>query len=140
MSKLNKAVLTALLSTCVLMAGCERTTEEKAEDTRRVEAFNKASLEKPELIGTLPDGRAVNRAAIQKEGEYDLHYVYFVDNATVSLNHSIPNGKSTINRTLVSLPTDPTAEEIIAAAERIKKEQVDLDEAEFERLKQKLGR
>lgn len=139
MKKSNIALI-AILSACSLLVACGRTPEEKAEDTRRIEVFNKASLESPELIGTLPDGRAVNRVAISKEGDYYHHYVYFVDNATVSANQSVPYGKSRENRPMISLPAAPTAEEIIEAAERIKKEQAASDEAEFERLKQKLGR
>ena len=140
MNKRNTALVVSILSTCALLTACGKTPEEKAEDTRRVEAFNKASLDSPELIGTLPDGRAVNRVEINKEGDYYHHYVYFVDNATVSANQSVPYGKSRANKPMISLPAAPTAEEIIEAAERIKKEQAASDEAEFERLKQKLGR
>jgi hypothetical protein len=136
---LKKILMTSLMASFVLLAGCPSTPEEIVEKEKLTQARNEASIANPEQVGVLPDGRAVNRIRTWVQGEYYAHYVYFIDSANVSTNYSVRSGKTTFNQTNIALPSNPTTDEVIALAEKLKQEQKSADEAEFARLKQKLG-
>jgi hypothetical protein len=131
---MKKVLMAALLSSVVLLTGCPATPEEQRE--ARVQTEQSAGS--PLLMATLPDGRAVKRIEIKIPNQYS-HYVYFVDNATTSVNYGQHRGKTSSMETRVSLSSRPTADEVIEAAEQIKSQQLAADKAEFSRLKQKLG-
>lgn len=136
---LKKILMTALMSSFVLLTGCP-SPEEVAQQQERAKAITESNLANPETIGTLADGRAVSRFVVKPLNSYEHdHYVYFIDNASVSTNYEVRSGKTTHNETRVSLSSSPTTDEIIALAEQLKQQQKSADEAEFARLKQKLG-
>lgn len=136
---LKKILMTSLMASFVLLAGCPSTPEEIVEKEKLTQARNEASIANPEQVGVLPDGRAVNRIRTWVQGEYYAHYVYFIDSANVSTNYSVRSGKTTLNQANIALSSNPSTEEIIALAEKLKQDQKTADEAEFARLKQKLG-
>jgi hypothetical protein len=134
---LHKLLMATLLSSCFLLTGCPATPEEIA--TARSQTMS--SLSNPDLVGKLADGRSIHRVVVVMPGaNAHNHYVYFVDNATVSSNYAVQEGKVTVNNTRVSLPANMTTDEVIAAAEELKKQQRATEEAEYSRLKQKLGK
>lgn len=117
-----------------MLTGCEVTPEQVA----RAKDITTSSFSNPEQIATLPDGRAVKRAIVVRPNQHD-HVVYFIDNATVTNNYEEQNGKVTDNKVRVTLSRNPSPEEIIAAADKLKQQQRAADEAEFARLQKKLG-
>lgn len=131
---MKKILLTALLSSFVLLTGCPTTPEE----VREARVQNEQNASSPQLIVRLPDGRAVNRIEIKIPGRYS-HYVYFVDGATTTVNYGESHGKTSSMETRVSLPANPSASQVIEAAEQIKSQQLAADKADLARLKQKLG-
>lgn len=131
---MKKAFMATLLSSLVLLTGCPATPEEQRE--ARIQTEQSASS--PLLVATLPDGRSVKRVEIKIPNHYS-HFVYFVDNATTSVNYSQQRGKTSSMETRVSLSSNPTADEVIKAAEQIQVQQLAADKAEYSRLKQKLG-
>lgn len=131
---MKKILMATLMSSLVLLVGCHATPEEQRNARVRTEQ----NASNPLIIATLPDGRAVKRIEVAIPNNYS-HFVYFVDNATTSVNYGQSRGKSSSMETRVSLPSDPTANQIIEAAEQIKMQQLAADRAELSRLKQKLG-
>jgi len=58
----------------------------------------------PLFILTMPDGRDLYRITIVNNYSCNDHYVYFFgtnDTKTVSVNYSVPQGKTRSNRTIV---------------------------------------
>lgn len=131
---MKNVLVAALLSSFVLLAGCPATPEEKQE----ARVLTEQSASSPLLIATLQDGRAVRRIEVKIPNQYS-HYVYFVDNATTTVNYGQQRGKTSSMETRVALSSNPTADEVIKAAEQIKAQQLAADKAEYSRLKQQLG-
>lgn len=131
---MKKILMAAIAASALLLAGCPATPE----DIARAKSQTVSSFSNPELVGRLSDGRSVKRVVVTIPNRHD-HYVYFVDNATVSTNYEETHGKTTALQTRVSLSTNPTPAEIIAAGELLKQEQEAADKAELARLQKKLG-
>lgn len=131
---MKKILMATLLSSFVLLTGCPATPEEKRE--ARVQTEQSAGS--PLLVATLPDGRAVKRIEVKIPNQYS-HYVYFIDNATTSVNYGQSRGKTSSMETRVSLSSNPTADQIIEAADELKKQREAAEEAEYQRLKAKRG-
>lgn len=131
---MKKILMAAVAASALLLAGCPATPE----DIAQAKQATVSSFSNPELVGRLVDGRSVKRVVVTIPNRHD-HYVYFVDNATVSTNYAETHGKTTVLQTRVALSANSTADEIIAAAEQLKKEQEAADKAELARLQKKLG-
>ena len=131
---MKRILMAAIAASALLLAGCPATPE----DVAWAKSATVSSFSNPELVGRLPDGRAVKRVIVVQAQRHD-QFVYFVDNATVSTNYEEPAGKVTINQTRVSLSSNPTAAEVIAVAEDLKRQQDEAEEAEYQRLKAKRG-
>lgn len=126
---------TLLLTAFAVLVGCGPTPQE-VEEAKRVTKANAAS---PEVIMHLQDGRPVNRIrVIMPGGQYD-HFVYYIDNAQVSTNYDQQAGKVRWTQPIVTLPANPTADQILAEAGRLQKAQEEHDRAEYKRLKEKYG-
>lgn len=99
---------------------------------------NEASFKNPEQVGVLPDGRKVHMVSVryskQGSGYVNEHYIYFVDN-NISDNYSIQSGKTRTEVVDVFLPENPTNDQIIAAAEKIKQEKQAKRKELYEQLK-----
>ena len=67
------------------------------------------TLEKYELVGRLPDGRAVHRVEVEREWDRN-HFLYIVDKADVTNNYSVSNGKSSYNEVVQSTSYTPDNE------------------------------
>lgn len=125
----------ALIAVAASLAGCDPTPEQI-----RTAAINTAeNAANPQTIASLPDGRKVKRIEVDVAGGYD-HYVYFVDGAEVTTNYDQQHGKTTFNQVTVSLPKNPTAEQVIAVAERVRAELEAAERAELKRLEEKYGK
>jgi hypothetical protein len=85
--------LLSLLLIPFLLVGCS--DEYDAEQ----KAATKASMESPENIGVLPNGKTLKRIKIDRGDKHD-HFVYFVDE-TVTINYAVPQGKTTANQVTV---------------------------------------
>lgn len=131
---MKKILMAAIAASTLLLTGCPATPE----DIARAKTQTLSGFTNPDVVGYLSDGRAVRHVLVVRPNQHD-HHVYFVDNATVSNNYEVPNGKVTVNQTRISLSSNSTPAEIIAAAEQLKKEQDAAEEAEYQRLKLKRG-
>ena len=89
------------LSAALFLASCNESIEARNERIRDT----KQSFAEPIKIGRLNDGREVSRVTVYNQ--YHDHYVYFVDNGdggrTVSNNHDVSQGKTTVNKTIVEI-------------------------------------
>lgn len=61
----------------------------------------KASLNSPQTIGELPDGRTI-KCVVRDMGSEHNHYIYFVDGVS-TINYEVPQGKSTRNQVVVEI-------------------------------------
>ncbi|MNC12905.1 hypothetical protein D3C75_606320 [compost metagenome] len=129
---MKKLILVPLLALAV--AGCGPTPE----DIAHAKAVNSAASADPQVMGVLPDGRPIRMVPINNPYASHKHFVYFIDNATVSANNAFQSGKTSVNETLVTLPNG-SPEEIIKYAEGLKAKERASDEAELVRLQKKLG-
>jgi len=132
---MKKFLMAAMLSSAFLLSGCNEVTPEQRE---AAQATNQRNMSSPDVVGVLPDGRKIRHVTVVVPNQYS-HHVYFVDNATVSTNYSEQHGKVSTMETRVTLSPNPTNDEIIAAAEKLKVQQRAADEAELARLKIRLG-
>lgn len=67
------------------------------------------TLEKYEMVGRLPDGRAVHRVEVERKWDRN-HYLYIVDKADVTNTYSVSSGKSSYNEVVQStgyIPDNP---------------------------------
>lgn len=125
--------------TVFILLGCGQTPEEKivfdktrSDNVVRVSALNQKSLDNPVLVGRTKSGKTVTMATVGficptcDGGRPEEHYIYMVDGVTTN-NYSYQSGKTTVHKTEVMLSDNPTAEEIIAEAERLKKSVIDSD-------------
>lgn len=135
----------AAATALVLLVGCD-----VEEDRRQAQVHNEQSLTRPELVGTTPDGRQVNRVLVLYKDPDHIslrkHYIYFVGN-DVTVNYDVSSGKATVGQTIALLQQAKTPEEALAATKQLeiniqaqKDEQRRKDAEEYERLKQKLGK
>lgn len=85
--------LLPLLLVPFLLMGC---SDEYDADEK---AATKASMESPEIIGVLPNGKTLKRIKIERGDQLD-HFVYLVDE-TITINHAVPFGKTTVNQVTV---------------------------------------
>lgn len=131
---MKKLLIAALAASTLLLTGCPATPE----DIARAKQATVESFSNPERVGVLSDGREIRRVIVSRANRHD-QFVYFVDNATVSTNYAVQSGKTTFNQTNVALSTKPTNEEILRAAEQIKTQIDEAEEAEYQRLKLKRG-
>lgn len=132
MNKLSKiAVAVGVLS---VLVACSPSREE----VERAENQTKANAQAPKFVVNLPDGRPIHRIRVVVPGNHD-HYVYYIDNADVTTNRAVQNGKTTANNVTASLSVNPTVQEVIDLAERLKVEQREADLKEYQRLKTLIG-
>lgn len=83
--EMKKIIALAVLS--LALVGCGPTQNEAAIE-------NSYNTNSPTKIGTLPDGRSIQRVRIAVPGSVHPHYVYFVEgNSTV--NRVVSEGKTT---------------------------------------------
>lgn len=129
---MKKLLAVALLGLAV--AGCGPTPE----DFARAKAVNSAASANPEVMGILPDGRPIRSVRIDNPYSSHTHFVYYIDNATVTSNNAFSSGKTTANEALVTLPNG-SPDDIIKYAEGLKAKQRADDEAELARIKARLG-
>lgn len=129
---MKKLILVPLLVLAV--AGCGPTPE----DIAKAKIVNSANAASPQVMGALPDGRPIRMVPIDNPYSSHKHFVYYIDNATVSANNAFQSGKVTVNETLVTLPSG-SPEDIIKYAEGLKAKERASDEAELARLQKKLG-
>lgn len=130
---MKKLLAVALLGLAV--AGCGPTPE----DLANAKVMNSAASADPQTMGVLPDGRAIRMIPINNPYANHRHYVYYIDNATVSANAAFQNGKATSNEALVTLPSNASPDDIIEYAQKLKADERANDEAELARLQKKLG-
>ena len=130
---MKKLFIAALFGLAV--AGCGPTPE----DIANAKASNTASSADPQVMGTLPDGRPIRMVRINNPYASHWHYVYYIDNATVSNNAAFQSGKTTANEALVTLPSNTTPDDMIKYAQKLKADERASDEAELARLQKKLG-
>lgn len=135
-----KKLLLGLLitSSAMLLTSCS-SPEEIAKAKVDVAGYNKEALKHPEVIGTLPDGQVVSLVVLKRiESNISTtpkdHFVYSVGNATTD-NYSVQSGKTTVPVVDVYLPEKPTNEQILAAAEKIKKDAYLKRKEMYEKLK-----
>ncbi len=135
----------AAVTALALLTACD-----VEEDRRQAQAHNEQSLTRPELVGTIPGGRQVNRVLVlYKDPDHITlrkHYIYFVGN-DISVNYEVDNGKVKVGQTIALLQQAKTPEEALVATKQLeaiiqaqKDEQLRKDAEEYERLKQKLGK
>lgn len=129
---MKKLLAVALLGLAI--AGCGPTPE----DIANAKVVNSAASADPQVMGVLPDGRPIRMVPINNPYASHRHFVYYIDNATVSANNTFQSGKTTASETLVTLPNG-SPDEIIKYAEGLKAKQRASDEAELVRLQKKLG-
>jgi hypothetical protein len=93
--KLSISVFVTLIVATLLMVGC--TSKEEARQQ------TKHNFQTPELVQeNTPKGKLWRVEIIQPGGAYS-HWVYWFDNSsnTISVNYSIPSGKSHVNQSIV---------------------------------------
>lgn len=131
---MKKLFMAAVVGSALMLNGCQPTAEEVAV----AKVKSERNLSSPDVVGTLPDGRRIRHVEVVIPNQWS-HHIYFVDNATVSTNYGETHGKTATMQTRVTLSSNPTNEEIIAAGEELKQQQKAADEAELARLQKKLG-
>lgn len=96
---MNIKSLIPILGVAFLVVACDNPVEERQKTV--------ASAANPEVIATLPDGRTLHRLTVFVPNQAD-HFVYFFrdknglkDTSTVSVNYSVPTGKTSYNQTVV---------------------------------------
>ena len=85
---MKKLLALAVLS--LALVGCGPTQNEAA-------VANNYNFNSPTTVGRLADGRVVGRVTVAVPGSIHPHYVYFIDNATVTNNHTVQQGKTSRN-------------------------------------------
>ncbi len=91
----------------IFLFGCNSPEEQKNQTSE--------NFKKPEFVGTLPDGRVIMRVwVVRKYNRYN-HAVYFFMNGgrEITVNHSVPEGKTTRNEVIVLLDGIPVSTNII---------------------------
>jgi uncharacterized membrane protein len=83
---MKKILALAVLS--LALVGCGPTQYEAA-------ASNSVNLSNPQKIGSLPDGRVIERVTIVIPGKSHSHYVYFVEGGGSTVNRAVSAGKTT---------------------------------------------
>ncbi len=86
-----------LLPVLLVLIGCGKSTDEQFLETKR-------SADAPLFILTMPDGRNLYRITVANNFSSNDHFVYFFstnDTKTISVNYSVPQGKTHVNRTIV---------------------------------------
>lgn len=111
-----------------------------------INSENKKSLENPILIGKTPFGDDIYAANIKyvcpncnPKYDYEKHTLYFIGN-TITKNYKVRSGKLLKDKVEVFLSENPSPEEIIKEAERLKKEIENQEEKEYLRLKEKFDK
>lgn len=152
---MKKIILSALILSFV--AGCgghERDLSKLTpaqlakleKDRNDLNEENQKSIDKAVYIGKTPFGEDIYASEVWYSCptcnplyDKDKHTVYFVGNV-VTKNYEVRSGKQTIDKVEVFLKADPTPEEVIKEAERLKKEidmKNELEFKEYKRLKEK---
>lgn len=91
-----------------MLAGCD------GPDSPEILQQTALSFSQPKHVGTLPDGRNVSVVVREMGTNASDHFIYFVDN-TISMNHTIQQGKQTRNNVTVLIdgieyaPVDKTS-------------------------------
>lgn len=149
---MNKTIF-IILVTCFL-TGCnffdKPTPEAEAlilkNSLDSINSENQQAISNPTLIGTTPFGDDIYVAKIKyvcpdcnPEYDYEKHTLYFIGN-TITKNYKVRNGKSHKDKVAVFLGQNPSSEEIIKEAERLKKEIENQEEKEYLRLKEKFDK
>lgn len=130
---MKKLLAVSLLG--LALVGCGPTPE----DIAKAKVTNTAASANPEIMGVLPDGRPIRSVRIDNPHSSHWHYVYYIDNATVTANNTFQSGKTSANEAIVALPANSTPDDIINYAEGLKAKQRASDEAELARIKARLG-
>lgn len=130
---MKKVLAVALLGLAI--AGCDPTPQDFATANMK----NSAAASRPEVMGVLPDGRQIRSVRIDNPHSSHWHFVYYIDNATVTANNTFSSGKSTANEAIVTLPANTSPDDIIKYAENLKAQQRAKDEAELARIQKRLG-
>lgn len=109
-------------------------------------AISERNLSNPETIGKTPDGQIVKRAIVKYQcdvcGSSTSHFVYFVGNVK-SDNYPVQSGKTSYNQVDVTLPANPTAEDILKKAKDIQEQQNQQSKAkedEYQKLCKELNK
>lgn len=84
-----------ILLTAAFLVGCQ-----EANDPTPL-ANTKAWFDRPETVGTLPDGIIV-KYIVRDMGSTASHYIYFVDGTTTT-NIRIPQGKTSYQQIVVEI-------------------------------------
>jgi uncharacterized protein YcfL len=91
-----KKLIIPLLLLAGLIVGCD--SPEKAK------AFNQSSVNNPEFVAKMPDGRSLYCVQIDRAELAHYHYVYYFGNddvKTISINSEIKSGKTSYNEVIV---------------------------------------
>ena len=86
-----------ILPVLTLIVGCSRNEAER-------QILTSTSVRNPDVVATMPDGRILYRITVAGITSTYNDYVYYFgsnDTKTISVNYRIPQGKTTINRTIV---------------------------------------
>lgn len=131
-----------VLASALLLNACGPTPQDIVSNN----AVSERNLSNPETIGKTPDGQIVKRAIVKYQcdvcGSSTSHFVYFVGSVK-SDNYPVQSGKSSYNHVDVTLPENPTAEDILKKAKEIQDQQgqqKQRDEEEFKRLCKELNK
>lgn len=91
-----------------VLIGCGNSPEEQRYKTSE-------NLKRPEIIGTLPDGRVIQRVWVHQARRHYPHAVYFFANGgrEITVNYPVPAGKTTRNEVIVLLDGIPISTNII---------------------------
>lgn len=147
---MNKIIFVIFLA-CFL-TGCNFFETPESEEIifksilESINSENKKSIENPTLIGTTPFGDDIYFANItyvctgcNPKYYSENHTLYFIGN-TITKNYKVMAGKHMKNKVEVFLGENPSPEEIIKEAERLKKEIENQEEKEYLRLKEKFDK
>lgn len=148
---MKKIILSALILSA--LAGCSKpeslTAEQRAtleKNRNTLNEQNQKSIDEAVFVGKTPFGEDIYAADIKYACsscnplyDVDHHTVYFVGNV-ITKNYEVKRGKSTIHKIEVTLKENPSPEDVIKEAERLKKEislKNTLEFKEYTRLKEK---
>ena len=111
-----------------------------------INSENQKAIENPNFIGKTPFGNDIYSANIKyvcpdcnPKYDYEKHTLYFIGN-TITKNYKVRSGKFLNDKVEVFLGENPSPEEIIKEAERLKKEIDIQEEKEYLRLKEKFDK
>lgn len=93
---MNKIKSLLLLTSILILTGCDRTEEIKAQ--------NNHAMHNPQKMGEMPDGRVLYCFEINNPEASHIHFIYYFgarDTNTLSINSTVQSGKTSRNQTIV---------------------------------------